>query len=115
VTRKWCAVPGCRRFAALPGRYCDDHRPEESEKHRLADQYRDSPGRRGYDAEWQRVRDEYLRQQPACERCRKPAEMVHHRLPIRAGGARLEAANLESLCQKCHQRTHARLGKGRCR
>jgi 5-methylcytosine-specific restriction protein A len=32
----------------------------------------------------------------------KPAEMVDHITPIRLGGARFAASNLQPLCNACH-------------
>ena len=46
-----------------------------------------------------------------CERCAKegrrvPANLVHHKKPIREGGLPFEAGNLEALCSACHEGTH---------
>ena len=47
-----------------------------------------------------------------CVHCRKegrtvPAEIVHHKTPIRDGGAPWAVSNLESVCRACHAAEHA--------
>lgn len=34
----------------------------------------------------------------------EPATEVDHVVPIRRGGARLDPANLQALCKRCHSR-----------
>ena len=46
-----------------------------------------------------------------CERCAKegrrvPANLVHHKKPIREGGLPFDPKNLEALCVPCHEGTH---------
>lgn len=60
---------------------------------------------RGYDTEWHKLRNHFLRKHPLCNRCNNIAEMVHHKIPIKNGGERLSIDNLESLCRKCHEKT----------
>ena len=57
---------------------------------------------------WRELRDDQLNRQPFCERCThtRPAKIVHHITPIRDGGDPWDPANLESLCQKCHNDHH---------
>ena len=69
---------------------------------------RGKAGRRGYDADWRQARDLYLAEHMVCERCRRQlSSLVHHRRPLREGGNRLDPANLEALCRKCHGLAHA--------
>jgi len=43
------------------------------------------------------------RERPICEHCGvAPSRMVDHIVPLRAGGARLDLANLQALCLTCH-------------
>lgn len=74
---------------------------------RAADARRPSARRRGYDAEWQRVRAEHLRAEPTCRACGARAGIVDHVVPIAEGGARGHG-NLQSLCRSCHGRKTAR-------
>ena len=54
-----------------------------------------------------------------CQRCtaagrRAPAALVHHRKPIRSGGAPFEPENCEALCGPCHQALHQALEEKEC-
>lgn len=56
---------------------------------------------------WRKLRVVKLQQQPMCEECERsgglvPAQMVDHIVPINKGGAALDIANLQSLCNMCH-------------
>lgn len=51
----------------------------------------------------------HLIQEPFCRSCKargiyKAAQMVDHIRPINDGGAKLDDANLQSLCFSCHNR-----------
>lgn len=63
-----------------------------------------SASQRGYDRRWQAARVQQLSAFPICQVCnRVPAVEVDHRVPLAAGGPRLDPANLRSICRKCHQ------------
>ena len=72
---------------------------------------RQSSTQRGYGAEWRKVRAAHLRAQPNCVQCGDVAEHVDHILPLAQGGTHA-AANLQSLCQRCHSRKTARSDGG---
>lgn len=65
---------------------------------------------------WRQTRAAYLAANPLCERCERagcvrPAEMVHHRrhitrTTINDTRITLDWANLESLCNDCHNKEH---------
>lgn len=59
-----------------------------------------------YDEEWRRVRDAYLAGHPFCW-CGARASEVDHVKPVKMGGARLDPANLRSLCHTHHSRVTA--------
>jgi 5-methylcytosine-specific restriction protein A len=65
---------------------------------------RPSASQRGYDWQWQRLRDQILAAEPYCRRCavegrRTPASVVDHIIPARiAPHLRLEPGNLQPLC-----------------
>jgi len=49
----------------------------------------------------------YLGRHPVCESCEAAGrttagELVDHIVPLRAGGARLNARNLQTMCRPCH-------------
>ena len=41
-----------------------------------------------------------------CQRCGAPGRDVHHKRPVRSGGAVFDLANLELLCVNCHADEH---------
>jgi 5-methylcytosine-specific restriction enzyme A len=91
-----CTAPGCSRLSVLRGR-CEQHKRDP----------RPSASKRGYDRQWQKVRDEYIAENPYCESERHvgqevPVYDVDHRQPLSEGGARLDKKNLQSLCRSCH-------------
>jgi 5-methylcytosine-specific restriction protein A len=55
-------------------------------------------------ANWKRIAAWQFRRQPLCEACADvvAATLVDHIIPIKAGGAMRDAANLQSLCRECH-------------
>jgi 5-methylcytosine-specific restriction endonuclease McrA len=68
-----------------------------------ADKQRPSARARGYDAEWERARADWLAAYPSCRRCGAPATLVDHIIPIRkAPHRRLDRTNFQSLCTPCH-------------
>lgn len=61
--------------------------------------------------EWRKCRAAYLRKEPLCERCGKPATQVHHkqrltRESIKDPSIALNFDNLEALCDDCHRLEH---------
>ena len=58
---------------------------------------------------WRKLRNLKLEQCPFCEECQRRvittlAQVVDHIIPINRGGAKLDMANLQSLCHPCHNR-----------
>ena len=109
-----CRYPGCGAVVNQPG-YCLAHQPLIHRDYGRA--------RRGFDAEvgfyqsrqWREVRAAYLREHPLCVACAArsvvvAARVVDHVQPIKDGGERFDATNLQSLCVPCHNRKTAREG-----
>ena len=76
------------------------------------DQQRGSSRERGYDTQWEKVRDLKASRDPLCEECLsqdrdKALDVVHHVIAISEGGERLSMENLQSLCTECHERKHS--------
>jgi 5-methylcytosine-specific restriction protein A len=49
-----------------------------------------------------------------CEECEhdnriKPADLVHHIIPLTDGGKRLDHDNLMAVCSRCHTKIHGRM------
>nr|WP_041795814.1 HNH endonuclease signature motif containing protein [Pararhodospirillum photometricum] len=75
---------------------------------------RESASKRGYGAQWRRLRDLVLADEPLCRECAKvgrvvPATDVDHIIPHR-GDDRLfwDRRNLQPLCKACHSAKTAR-------
>jgi 5-methylcytosine-specific restriction endonuclease McrA len=75
----------------------------DRERKARADARRPSRQARGYDAEWEKARAEWLLAYPSCKRCGAPATLVDHVVPIKvAPHRRLDRTNFQSLCTPCH-------------
>ena len=65
--------------------------------------------------QWRSVRADTLRRAShQCERCaaqgrRRPAALVHHCTPIRAGGHPFAPSNVMAVCKPCHEALHEAL------
>lgn len=106
-----CAHPGCKELIR-DGRYCPTHQPAPA-----ADNNRPASQARGYDTRWVQVRTWWRKRHPMCDDCLsagvvRRADLVHHIVPIGAGGERYDHANLVSLCGPCHAKRHRGLGEG---
>lgn len=92
---RWC--PRCQ--APHTGR-CSQRVKDARQDH---DRLRGSASQRGYDHTWSRASKAYLAAHPVCERCRDAlATLVDHIVPLRAGGSRLDPANMQALDVQCH-------------
>jgi 5-methylcytosine-specific restriction protein A len=102
----------CRRRLATASGLCASCRRARAHD-------RPSAAARGYDGTWAIIAKHWLRAHPLCgERrdgqlhaedslCvqrgdRHPADCVDHIRPLTAGGARIDPANLQSLCTRCN-------------
>ena len=101
-----CAYPGCPEL--VDGTYCEKHKKKrDSEYNKYS---RDEFSKFFYKSkEWIILRAEQLKLHPFCEECLKQgkvkrAKIVDHIIPIKQGGAKLDLANLQSLCWSCHSR-----------
>ena len=61
---------------------------------------------------WRRLRKLVLSEDPLCRICSvlgrvSLATVVDHVVPVKAGGARFDMANLQGLCVACHNRKSA--------
>jgi 5-methylcytosine-specific restriction protein A len=110
-----CQHHGCPGLTRQ--KYCEKHIEEhtllDKEKKAHDDHERWVSSRKYYNAQWNNLRKVYLATHPICEPCRKngkvvPATLVHHVLPIKEGGARLDSENLMSCCSACHEAIHGK-------
>ena len=85
----------------------------------LYDDDRGNSADRGYDAQWRKVRELKLAQDPLCEICEsqkivKTADLVHHIIPIdECPDLRLVMSNLMSVCTEHHEEIHKKKRWGR--
>jgi len=105
-----CNHIGCTR--TVRGRYCDEHKQETR---KLSEDRRGTAAQRGYDADWKKLRDWYVRQHPLCEDCLEEGIVngksieVDHVIPIDVKPElRLDANNLRSRCRRHHRLKTAR-------
>lgn len=109
-----CTIPGCPNRVERGSR-CAIH---QTERHTLIDERRESSTKRGYDAEWRKIRATFLAEYPLCVRCLADglpivATEVDHIKPLRHGGTH-DYSNLQSLCHRCHSaKTMRELNRGR--
>lgn len=103
-SKRPCSIPGCPRLT--DGGLCEKHRRKANKEY---EEGRGNSGDRGYDATWQKVREEKLADDPLCEEHLKRGEtvaatMVHHIQSIKTyPELRLVKSNLMSLCNSCHE------------
>lgn len=107
-----CRINGCPNLAEDGELYCSVHKGTEMYEY---NHYRRDPeANKRYGRAWKRIRDRYISGHPLCEDCLsrgiyRPAEEVHHKLPLADGGTH-EKNNLVSLCRSCHMKAHGVLG-----
>lgn len=115
-----CKAQGCpNRSVEGGGGYCEIHQglyqKEKSERGAKYNKYnRGYDSNKRYGAGWKKIRDIYIKEHPFCEECQSKgintlAVLVHHRVPLSQGGNN-SYENLESVCAKCHEEIHRRLG-----
>jgi 5-methylcytosine-specific restriction enzyme A len=90
-----CSQPGCAAIASHRGR-CAGHAREQRKASR-------SPFNSFYASKpWEYTRRRQLRDHPFCAECGQLAEVIHHVVALRDGGAPRDPKNLQSLCKPHH-------------
>ena len=85
------------------GERCPKASALKRERGARADRNRPTAKARGYDADWQKLRANFLTVYPSCRRCGAAATLVDHIISVRkAPHRRLDPSNLQSLCTSCH-------------
>jgi 5-methylcytosine-specific restriction enzyme A len=72
-----------------------------AERLAAADRARPNARRRGYNSDWERYREDYLRRHPTCA-CGAHATLVDHIKPVSMGGAFWDLVNHAPMCRPCH-------------
>ena len=112
-----CKEEKCPEYAVEGYNYCEQHLKQRyNEYKRIYDQKRASASKRGYNANWSKVRKMYLNRNPLCEcdECKRlnrirPAKIVHH---IDENPRNNKEDNLMAVTRECHNRIHGLGGKG---
>ena len=109
--------PRCGRKIEV-GKHC----PCESLRHQRYKSKRTDDEEQAFykSGRWKRVREATVESDlGVCRLCYNthahplpPAEVVHHIVPIKDGGAKLDTHNLISLCNRCHGKVHDRYKNG---
>jgi len=108
-----CLVGSCKEYASNGG-YCDKHQDKIKKK----DRERGTAHQRGYGAEWNKQRDQFLNENPLCADCGKrgyivPATVVDHIVPHKGNEVLFwDQTNWQPLCESCHNRKTATEDKG---
>lgn len=105
-----CAGENCVNLVRSK-RYCPECKKKLQGHHRRYDDHRPSAARRGYDAEWRKIRDRHLQENPFCIDCGQPATEVDHLVALADGGTH-DKVNLRSRCKRCHSRKTAKMDGG---
>jgi len=102
MIRSVCCHPGCNHIALQGKSKCEEHFVERKIK-------KDTKKTRDKNygtSRWKKLRAEKLRQSPLCSDCKKPANTVHHIIPVKEGGEFWDINNLDTLCRACHEKEH---------
>lgn len=99
--KKPCSEPGCPSLTS--SKYCELHAKSNSDS-------RPSAAKRGYNSQWRKARNIYLKEHPLCAYCMKEgkftkATVVDHIIPHR-GDDKLfwDESNWQPLCKSCHDK-----------
>lgn len=111
-----CRHPGCAALVRDGSGYCRTHKAECHRDYGRARRAFDSEVGFYQSAMWRKTRAAFLMQHPLCVRCAKedkavPAVVVDHIVPVKAGGARFDATNLQPLCVSHHNAKTAAEGR----
>lgn len=90
-----CRKVGCSALV-VNGGFCDKHKQGY-------ERLRGTPTQRGYNARWQRASKLFLKDNPICIRCERPAQVVDHIIPHRGNREFFwDINNWQPLCKHCH-------------
>ena len=101
-----CAAPGCGQLVPRGQSRCPSHKRQGQQAY---DRARGTAAERGYDAAHRNWRAQILARDPICRACgRAPSTFADHVTPLSRGGQKLDLANGQGLCARCHQSKRGR-------
>lgn len=96
-------------FSVPKGTPCSCQTQRAKQRQDAYDAKRGNSAARGYDADWSKLRFQYLHHHPQCVVCGAKATHVDHIQSVReAPQLRLVESNLRSMCASCHSRRTAK-------
>jgi 5-methylcytosine-specific restriction protein A len=104
-----CRERGCPAVVDGGG-YCDTHRKDRYKRHNAKRRAsKETTDAFYWSSAWRNLRAVVLYLEPLCRTCKEAgrttvAECVDHIIPMKRGGAALDRANLQPLCNACHSR-----------
>lgn len=103
-------ICGCGHRIA-PDTACPCEVKQTRARHQRHDARRPNATERGYDRHWRRASAIFLRTNPWCAMCGKPATLVDHIIPHRGNQTLFwdKDRNWQSLCSTCHNSTKQRI------
>lgn len=85
------------------GVQCSCQKAQDKARKAAHDKRRPSARERGYTAEWDKARAEYLLAYPSCKRCGARATLVDHVTPHKGNQTLFwDRRNWQALCTPCH-------------
>lgn len=100
-----CQFPACPKVS-WKGHYCTEHATSINKTNRETRETNDATLRESQEfyqsTRWRKLRNWFIKQNPICLHCGRPAQEIDHIQPIRQGGSAMSVDNLQSLCTSCH-------------
>jgi 5-methylcytosine-specific restriction protein A len=104
-----CRHPGCNELSRDGTGLCPAHLEVQRDLNRMADARRGTACSRGYGHQWRKARETFLRHNPLCIECQRPATVVDHVVPHRGDQTAFwDRTNWQPMCKRCHDRKTAR-------
>src|SRR3989442_225009 len=104
--KRFCVEPGCPALVERGETRCPKHHRAHEQAY---DARRGTAAERGYDAAHRAWRAAVLARDPICKACGKErSTYADHIVPLKQGGAKLDLANGQGMCSRCHQAKRGR-------
>jgi len=101
--KRVCRASGCGNVTDRSDGYCEACSQSEKNESATARRSKETDPFY-YSTEWRRFQKWWLMRNPLCVVCRRPGQMVDHKVPIKAGGGKLSPDNTQTMCFRCHNK-----------